>query len=67
MTSKIEKPVFVSRRAEQQWSRMQAVKLYRNGMSAAEIAGLFDVTPRADPETDEPLLNKKLFLPLVAN
>jgi len=47
MTSKIEKPVFVSRRAEQQWSRMQAVKLYRNGMSAAEIAGLFDVTPRA--------------------
>ncbi|MFN8440389.1 MAG: choice-of-anchor E domain-containing protein [Caldilineaceae bacterium] len=26
-----------------------------------------DVTPRADPETDEPLLNKKLFLPLVAN
>lgn len=26
-----------------------------------------EITPRADPETDEPLLNKKLFLPLVAN
>ena len=42
-----QKPVFVSRRAEQQWNRMQGVKMYRSGVPAADIARHFDVSPRA--------------------
>lgn len=41
------KPVFVSRRMEQQWMRMQAVKMARAGMGASEIAKFFDVSIRA--------------------
>ena len=42
-----EKPAFASRRIEQQWSRMQGVKMFRQGYSAVDIAELFEVTPRA--------------------
>ena len=41
------KPVFVSRRMEQQWMRMQAVKMARAGMGTSEIAKFFDVSIRA--------------------
>lgn len=42
-----EKPVFVSRRMEQQWMRMQAVKMARNGMGVPEIAKFFGVSIRS--------------------
>jgi len=41
------RPVFTTRRKEQEWIRMQAVKMYRKGMSAADIAAIFEITPRA--------------------
>ena len=41
------RPVFTSRRKEQEWVRMQAVKMYRQGESAAKIGALLEVTPRA--------------------
>lgn len=41
------RPVFTTRRKELEWNRMQAVKMYRKGMSAADIAAIFEVTPRA--------------------
>lgn len=41
------RPVFTTRRKELEWVRMQAVKMYRKGMSAADIAVIFEVTPRA--------------------
>ena len=40
------KPVFTSRRMEQQWQRMQAVKLSREGMSATDIARHLGVSSR---------------------
>jgi transposase len=41
------RPVFTSRRKEQEHNRMQAVKMYRKGISAADIAQIFEVSPRA--------------------
>lgn len=41
------RPIFTSRRKELEFNRMQGVKMYRHGMSAAEIAKIFDVSPRA--------------------
>lgn len=41
------KPVFVSRRMEQQWMRMQAVKMARSGMGVPEIAKFFNVSIRS--------------------
>jgi transposase len=41
------RPVFTTCRKEQEWIRMQAVKMYRRGMSAADIAAIFEITPRA--------------------
>jgi transposase len=41
------KPIFTSRRMEQQWSRMQGVKMVRSGHSVDEVAKLFEVTRRA--------------------
>ena len=41
------KPVFTSRRMEQQWSRMQAIKMVRGGLSVPEVATFFNVTTRA--------------------
>jgi len=43
----IVKPVFTSRRAEQQWNRMQAVKLAKAGFQTSDIARFFDVSVRA--------------------
>ena len=40
-------PFFTTRRKEQEWIRMQAVKINRKGMSAADIAAIFEITPRA--------------------
>jgi transposase len=42
-----EKPVFASRRLEQQWIRMQAVKMVRSGFTVTEVAEFFQVTTRA--------------------
>jgi transposase len=41
------KPVFTSRRAEQQWMRMQGVKMMRSGFMAKEVAELFGVSIRS--------------------
>jgi len=41
------KPIFTSRRMEQQWTRMQAIKMAKNGRSVSEIAKFFEVTNRA--------------------
>ena len=41
------KPLFTSRRNEQQWIRMQAVKMSRKGLSVAHIADFFEVSDRA--------------------
>lgn len=41
------RPVFTSRRKELEHNRMQGVKMYRQGMSAADIAKVFDVSQRA--------------------
>lgn len=40
------KPVFVSRRMEQQWIRMQGVKMMRDGSTAREVGEHFGVTQR---------------------
>ena len=42
-----QQSVFTSRRAEQQWSRMQGVKMLRAGYPATEVATLFGVSTRA--------------------
>jgi transposase len=42
-----QKPVFTSRRMEQQWSRMQGVKLVRSGHSVDDVAEFFGVSRRA--------------------
>ncbi len=42
-----QKPVFTSRRMEQQWIRMQGVKMVRSGMPASDVARHFDVSVRA--------------------
>lgn len=42
-----QKPVFSSRRMEQQWNRMQGVKMMREGYSASDVASLFGVSTRA--------------------
>ncbi|MEF8728172.1 MAG: helix-turn-helix domain-containing protein [Accumulibacter sp.] len=41
------RPVFTSRRMEQQWIRMQGVKMVRSGMPASDVARHFDVSVRA--------------------
>jgi transposase len=43
----LQKPIFHSPRMEQQWIRMQAVKMVQTGYSATEVAEFFEVTPRA--------------------
>ena len=43
----IAKPVFTSRRMEQQWVRMQAVKMIDFGMTVSNVARFFQVTTRA--------------------
>jgi len=48
MDSKLDnRPIFTSYRKEQEANRMQGVTMYRNGMSAGEIAGIFGLSPRA--------------------
>jgi transposase len=48
MNSKLDdRPAFTSRRKEQEWNRIKAVQMYKRGMSAADIAVHFDVSPRA--------------------
>jgi uncharacterized protein YerC len=42
-----QQSVFTSRRVEQQWSRMQGVKMLRAGYPATEVATLFGVSTRA--------------------
>jgi transposase len=42
-----EEPVFISRRAEQQHSRMEALKMLRFGLSVKDVAAYFGVTQRA--------------------
>lgn len=44
---KPSKPIFTSPRMEQQWIRMQAVKMVREGLSATAVAKHFEVTARA--------------------
>lgn len=41
------KPVFTSRRMEQQWMRMQGVKMVRAGIAATTVAQFFGVSVRA--------------------
>jgi len=41
------RPVFTSRRHEQQWMRMQAVKMVKSGMTVSEVAVFFGVTTRS--------------------
>jgi transposase-like protein len=41
------RPIFSTRRKEVEWTRMQAVKMYRKGMSVADMAVILEVTPRA--------------------
>ena len=45
--SQPSKPVFTSRRHEQQWIRMQAVKMVKSGTSVGDVAKFFDVTTRS--------------------
>jgi transposase len=40
-------PIFNSHRKEQEANRMQGVKMYKNGMSAGEIASTLGMSPRA--------------------
>ena len=42
-----QRPVFTSRRMEQQWNRIQGVKMVRNGIPVAEVARFFSVPTRA--------------------
>ena len=46
-TENFEENVFTSRRKEQQWSRMQGVKMMKEGFSAKEVANALAVTTRA--------------------
>lgn len=41
------KPVFTSRRMEQQWTRMEGVRLMREGYSSGDVAQILGVTTRA--------------------
>jgi transposase len=41
------RPIFTSYRKEQEANRMQGVTMYKNGMSAGQIASIFGVSPRA--------------------
>lgn len=41
------KPIFTSRRMEQQWNRMQAIKMSGAGFTVKEIADFFEVSTRA--------------------
>jgi transposase len=43
----LQKPVFTSRRMEQQWSRIQGVKMARSGIMAKDIAEFFGVSVRS--------------------
>jgi transposase len=40
-------PIFNSHRKEQEANLMQGVKMYKNGMSAGEIASTLGMSPRA--------------------
>jgi transposase len=40
----LQKPVFTSRRMEQQWNRMQGVKLVRSGVAMKDVARFFEVS-----------------------
>lgn len=42
-----QRPVFTSRRMEQQWNRIQGVKMMRSGIPVAEVARFFNVSTRA--------------------
>ncbi|RMX10512.1 helix-turn-helix domain-containing protein, partial [Vandammella animalimorsus] len=42
-----KKPVFTSRRMEQQWNRMQGVKMVRSGWRVGDVAKFFGVSDRA--------------------
>ncbi|MCM8641536.1 helix-turn-helix domain-containing protein [Accumulibacter sp.] len=42
-----QRPVFTSKRMEQQWVRMQGVKMMRAGMPASHVAHHLDVSVRA--------------------
>jgi transposase len=41
------KPIFVSRRMEQQWSRMQGIKMVKSGMPVDDVAKFFGVSRRS--------------------
>jgi transposase len=43
----LKKPVFHSRRLEQQWNRLQGVKMVRSGYSVSDVAELFGVSIRS--------------------
>ncbi|MBS0468323.1 MAG: helix-turn-helix domain-containing protein, partial [Proteobacteria bacterium] len=42
-----QKPVFTSRRMEQQWNRIQGVKMVRSGWPVSEVAHFFSFSTRA--------------------
>jgi transposase len=43
----LQKPVFTSRRMEQQWNRMQGVKMVRSGTAMKDVAQFFGVSVQA--------------------
>jgi transposase len=43
----IQKPMFASRRMEQQWNRMQDVKIVRSGLAAQDVTSFFGVSTRS--------------------
>jgi len=63
----LERPVFNSTRMEQQWNRMQGVKMMRSGFTAQQVADFFGVSCRAvfkwvaafDESGQDGLLSKK--------
>jgi transposase len=44
---KLQKPIFSSPRMEQQWTRMQGVKMVRAGHAVSDVADFFEVSSRA--------------------
>jgi transposase len=47
MNQPINRPVFASRRMEQQWVRNQAVKLHKHGMTVKQISEVLEVSIRS--------------------
>jgi transposase len=43
----LQKPIFSSRRMEQQWSRIQGVKMIRSGYCVSDVADFFKVSTRS--------------------